>query len=80
VGDVKSKKDDLVTRKIKAGHKASEKEEENPRETKSTEYLFGLTNWYLWQGTARQVGTAFLTINTVIDLALFSSSFVVGSF
>jgi hypothetical protein len=50
VGDVKSKKDDLVTRKIKAGNKASEKEEENPRENKSTEYLFGLTNWYLWQG------------------------------
>jgi hypothetical protein len=39
-----------MTRQIKARNKASGKEEENPRENKSTEYLSGLKNWYLWQG------------------------------
>jgi hypothetical protein len=32
------------------------------------------------KGTARQAGTAFLAVNMVIDLILFSSSFVVRSF
>jgi hypothetical protein len=46
VGDVKSEKGDPVTRQIKARNKRKEIQ----GKYKSTEYLFGLQNWYLWQG------------------------------
>jgi hypothetical protein len=81
---VKPKKDDPMTRKKKEKQKKVRKV--NPRKIEGTKYLFGFQTdgsgkgFLASKGTAKQAGTAFLAVIMVIDLTLFSSSFVVGSF